>query len=229
MNEHSALDVDIKHAWTYLSRIWTAYKKVTKDILPRKAGTKPPKAETVVKRKRAALKFMDAEVRLQLDQGPALLAFQQRRLQLNQLQRTKQESVVGAVGVRVTVIARTDLLTKNKGIAHSCAAWVPPNEFCSAALAKAQTSATVATAVVAAQRKQIGELQAVCEGTEIKLETAQGELSDLAWELETAQGEADINNTVMAVQQEQTKAVRVGEFSGRCSVSHSTLSLTLLL
>ena len=68
MNEHSALDVDIKHAWTYLSRIWTAYKKVTKDILPRKAGTKPPKAETLVKRKRAALKFMVAEVRLQLDQ-----------------------------------------------------------------------------------------------------------------------------------------------------------------
>ena len=62
--------------------------------------------------------------------GPALLALQQRRLQLNQLQRTKQESAEGAVRVRVTVVAHSDLFNKSKGIAHAGPAWVLPTEFC---------------------------------------------------------------------------------------------------
>lgn len=66
---------------------------------------------------------------------------------------------------------------------------------------------------------------AVSEDTEIKLKFAHSALSDLACELETAQGEVDITNAVVAVQQQQTNELRVGEFSG-CSLSLTLLSLS---
>ena len=52
MGQHSNLGVDnLERRHLELSRVWAAYKKVMKNILPGKPGSKPPKADTLLKRK----------------------------------------------------------------------------------------------------------------------------------------------------------------------------------
>lgn len=122
IDQHSQLSVDIKHTCTYLSRIWQGHQKVIKDLLPRKVGTKPPTAATLLKRREAAIKVLNAEVRLPLNKAAKPAAKQE-----STEPKTDYRYYRADAHVRVTVIARIDLLNKNQGVAHPYVAFIRLN------------------------------------------------------------------------------------------------------